>query len=144
MWYMFDGGKRNEDVLGFFQIVKCIFVWQGYCINVVWRCYKYCTWRAASLHSLTPFVISSEGLSPCGPHPAPYAVPAPDYSSLLPDYEDAVKQTPPPSYRAATLMATADPERALPVSTYFVWSVYMIYGSLIYTYGALNFSAIRL
>lgn len=65
--------------------------------------------RAHALQSLTPFVISSEGVvTPAVP---PYAapVPAPDYSSLLPDYEEAVKQTPPPSYRAATLMAAADP-----------------------------------
>ncbi|CAH0715496.1 unnamed protein product, partial [Brenthis ino] len=78
---------------------------KGYCISVVWRCYKYLTMRTHALHSLTPFVISSEGVVTPAP---PYAAPAP-YSSLLPDYEEAVKQTPPPSYRAATLMAATDP-----------------------------------
>lgn len=79
---------------------------QGYCISVVWRCYKYLTMRAHEIHSLTPFVISSEGVvAPAYSAPAP----APDYSSLLPDYEEAVKQSPPPSYRAATLMAQTDP-----------------------------------
>ncbi|PZC81427.1 lysosomal-associated transmembrane protein 4A isoform X1 [Helicoverpa armigera] len=77
---------------------------KGYCISVVWRCYKYLTMRAHALQ--TPFVISSEDVPGA---PLPYAAPAPDYSSLLPDYEEAVKQTPPPSYRAATLMAAADP-----------------------------------
>lgn len=89
---------------------------QGYCISVVWRCYKYCTWRAATMHSLTPFVISGEGIMTTGPVPPYLAPPAPDYSSLLPDYEEAVKQTPPPSYRAATLMAAADPNATAIVS----------------------------
>ncbi|XP_073956823.1 lysosomal-associated transmembrane protein 4A isoform X2 [Choristoneura fumiferana] len=85
---------------------------KGYCISMVWRCYKYLTMRAHALQSLTPFVISSEGLAA-----PPYApAPAPDYSSLLPDYEEAVKQTPPPSYRAATLMVNADPAITTPES----------------------------
>ncbi|CAH1638245.1 unnamed protein product [Spodoptera littoralis] len=80
---------------------------KGYCISVVWRCYKYLTMRAHALQ--TPFVISSDDVVSTG-QLAPYAAaPVPDYSSLLPDYEEAVKQTPPPSYRAATLMAAADP-----------------------------------
>ncbi|XP_072949302.1 lysosomal-associated transmembrane protein 4A isoform X2 [Epargyreus clarus] len=82
---------------------------KGYCISVVWRCYKYLTMRAHSLQNLTPFVISGEGVVG-----APYVPPAPDYSSLLPDYEEAVKQTPPPSYRAATLMANAEPAIVTP------------------------------
>ncbi|XP_013145361.1 PREDICTED: tetraspanning orphan receptor [Papilio polytes] len=73
-----------------------------YCLRVVWRCFKYLS--MLSIPALSPFVISSEAASP---GPVPYA-PAP-YSSLLPDYEEAVKQTPPPSYRAATLMAVIDP-----------------------------------
>ncbi|XP_047511658.1 lysosomal-associated transmembrane protein 4A [Pieris napi] len=85
-----------------------IFI-KAYFINMVWRCYKYLTMRSHALSGLTPFVISGEGLaSPSGPAPAPL------YSSLLPDYEEAVKQTPPPSYRAATLMAQVDAPRALP------------------------------
>ncbi|CAG9786777.1 unnamed protein product [Diatraea saccharalis] len=83
---------------------------KAYCINVVWRCYKYLTMRTHALQSLTPFVISSEGVVSAAPAPPPYVspAPAPDYSNLLPDYEEAVKQTPPPSYRAATLMTTPD------------------------------------
>lgn len=74
---------------------------KGYCINIVWRCYKYLTMRAHALQS--PFVISSdEAVNPA--QMAPFA--AADYTNMLPDYEEAVKQTPPPSYRAATLMAT--------------------------------------
>lgn len=81
---------------------------KGYCISVVWRCYKYLTMRTHALHSLTPFVISTDGVvTPAPPYTAAPAL-AP-YSSLLPDYEEAVKQTPPPSYRAATLGAPADP-----------------------------------
>ncbi|KAI5630907.1 hypothetical protein NE865_16385 [Phthorimaea operculella] len=89
---------------------------KGYCISIVWRCYKYLTLRAHAMQSLTPFVISTDSVvgmngAPVGA-PGYMAAPAPDYSSLLPDYEEAVKQTPPPSYRAATLMAGADVERA--------------------------------
>ncbi|CAG9102528.1 unnamed protein product [Plutella xylostella] len=79
---------------------------KGYCISIVWRCYKYLTMRVHMRESLTPFVISSEGVVSRAP-PAPS--PAPDYSTLLPDYDEAVKQTPPPSYHAATMMAAADP-----------------------------------
>ncbi|XP_030030673.1 lysosomal-associated transmembrane protein 4A isoform X2 [Manduca sexta] len=79
---------------------------KGYCISVVWRCYKYLTMRTHAAASLTPFVVGAGAEEPLPPYAAP---PAPDYSSLLPDYDEAVKQTPPPSYRAATLMAAADP-----------------------------------
>lgn len=100
--------------INLFNIQYNAFVFQAYSISVVWRCYKYCTWRAATMHGLTPFVIS-EGIMP-GPLPPYLASPSPVYSSLLPDYEEAVKQTPPPSYRAATLMAAADPTVAAIVS----------------------------
>ncbi|OWR42216.1 lysosomal-associated transmembrane protein 4B isoform X1 [Danaus plexippus] len=80
---------------------------KGYCISIIWRCYKYLTMRSHAVHNLTPFVISSEGtVTP--------AYPAPDYSNLLPDYEEAVKQTPPPSYRVATLMADNNPAPSQP------------------------------
>lgn len=85
---------------------------KGYCISVVWRCYKYLTMRSHSL-TLTPFVISSPAGAANSAH-SPHATQAPPYSSLLPDYEEAVKQAPPPSYHAATLMTSADVPLATP------------------------------
>ncbi|XP_041979468.1 uncharacterized protein LOC121733317 [Aricia agestis] len=81
-------------------VVLCAFVLavvvKLYWIGVVWRCYKYLTMRTHALAQLTPFVITP------APAPlAPSAAPPAPYTSLLPDYEEAVKQTPPPSYRAA-------------------------------------------
>ncbi|XP_052741191.1 lysosomal-associated transmembrane protein 4A isoform X2 [Bicyclus anynana] len=95
-------------VLSFFMTAVLL---KAYFISIVWRCYKYLTIRSHGLDRLSPFVISTDGVvvPPAPAYSGP--PPAPDYSSLLPDYEEAVKQTPPPSYRAATLM-TADPANA--------------------------------
>ncbi|CAH2246757.1 jg8811 [Pararge aegeria aegeria] len=84
----------------------------AYFISVVWRCYKFLTMRTHAMHAITPYVIASSRsrVLPCPP-PTSGASAMPAYSSLLPDYEEAVKQTPPPSYRAATLM-TSDPADA--------------------------------
>lgn len=80
-------------------IVLMIFlasmVLKAYTINIVWRCYKYLTLRQqairTSIHYIMPSDIPTERIPPMEP----------DYSSLLPDYEAACKQMPPPSYQAA-------------------------------------------
>ncbi|XP_044735373.1 lysosomal-associated transmembrane protein 4A isoform X2 [Chrysoperla carnea] len=68
---------------------------KAYCIGIVWRCYKYLTLRQQALrsaiHYIMPGDIPTDRMPPMEP----------DYSSLLPDYEAACKQTPPPSYQAA-------------------------------------------
>lgn len=71
-------------------------LWKAYCISIVWRCYKYLTLRQQAMRSTVHYILPGEG-SERGPEP--------DYSTLLPDYEQAcasaMKQAPPPSYQAA-------------------------------------------
>lgn len=69
---------------------------KAYCINIVWRCYKYLTLRQDAL-LLGPYVVSGDAVPVTLPAPRP----APD-AALLPAYEEAVKQAPPPSYQVAT------------------------------------------
>lgn len=67
---------------------------KAYCIGIVWRCYKFLTFRQQAMRSSIHYIMPGEERQP-----------EPDYSSLLPDYEaacaQAMKQTPPPSYQAA-------------------------------------------
>lgn len=78
-------------LLVFFRV---IFFLQAYCIGIVWRCYKFLTFRQQALRSTIHYIMPGE---------AGERQPEPDYSSLLPDYDtacaQAMKQTPPPSYQ---------------------------------------------
>ncbi|XP_055716421.1 lysosomal-associated transmembrane protein 4B isoform X2 [Phlebotomus papatasi] len=77
-----------------------VVLMKAYAIGIVWRCYKYLTMRQHNLRSMLPYII------PDVSHRQER-----DYSSLLPDYDEAIaqsmKQAPPPSYQVA--MATAIP-----------------------------------
>lgn len=74
----------------------------AYAIGVVWRCYKFLTFRQHSLRSTLPYTI-------------PVTIDAANVSQerdnnlLLPDYEEAItqslKQAPPPSYVVAMAMS---------------------------------------
>ncbi|GAB0086502.1 uncharacterized protein DMENIID0001_079070 [Sergentomyia squamirostris] len=80
-----------------------VVLMKAYAIGIVWRCYKYLTMRQHNLRSMLPYII------PDVSHRQER-----DYSSLLPDYDEAIaqsmKQAPPPSYQVA--MATAIPPNA--------------------------------
>uniref|UniRef100_A0A0K8TP39 Putative lysosomal-associated transmembrane protein 4a n=1 Tax=Tabanus bromius TaxID=304241 RepID=A0A0K8TP39_TABBR len=72
-----------------------IVLLKAYAIGIVWRCYKYLTIRQH--RSMLPYII---------PHVSSTTTRQErDYSTLLPDYEEAIaqsmKQVPPPSYQAA-------------------------------------------
>ncbi|XP_055694937.1 lysosomal-associated transmembrane protein 4B [Lutzomyia longipalpis] len=77
-----------------------VVLMKAYAIGIVWRCYKYLTMRQHDLRSMLPYII------PDVSHRQER-----DYSSLLPDYDEAIsqsmKQAPPPSYQVA--MATSIP-----------------------------------
>lgn len=74
-----------------------IVLLKAYAIGIVWRCYKYLTMRQHNLRSMLPYIIP---YVPSAQHNQER-----DYSTLLPDYDEAIaqsmKQPPPPSYQAA-------------------------------------------
>lgn len=73
---------------------------KAYAIGIVWRCYKYLTLQRQTLATLLPYLIpdANNGILGGGRMER-------DYSSLLPDYDQAIaqslKQAPPPSYSMA-------------------------------------------
>ncbi|XP_055390381.1 lysosomal-associated transmembrane protein 4B isoform X2 [Condylostylus longicornis] len=86
--------------------VTIVFL-KAYAIGIVWRCYKYLTLRQHNIRSMLPYIIphvsSTGGLNSEGR----------DYSTLLPDYEEAIaqsmKQQPPPSYQVAMSNIQVEP-----------------------------------
>lgn len=73
---------------------------KAYAIGIVWRCYKFLTLQRQTLATMLPYLIPDvNGTLPSGGRMER------DYSSLLPDYEEAIaqslKQAPPPSYSMA-------------------------------------------
>lgn len=73
---------------------------KAYAIGIVWRCYKFLTLQRQNLTSMLPYIIPDVGGGSTASHRLER-----DYSSLLPDYDEAIaqsmKQAPPPSYQVA-------------------------------------------
>lgn len=76
---------------------------KAYAIGIVWRCYKFLTLQRQNLASILPYLVpdmngNGGGMTGVGRMER-------DYSSLLPDYDEAIaqslKQAPPPSYSMA-------------------------------------------
>lgn len=82
---------QTLSVIVLFSFISVVFL-KAYAIGIIWRCYKYLTMRQHNIRSTLPYII-----------PDVTAVRQErDYSSLLPDYEEAIlKQAPPPSYSVA-------------------------------------------
>lgn len=74
---------------------------KAYAIGIVWRCYKFLTLQRQDLATLLPYLIPDVN---GGPMTSAGRMER-DYSSLLPDYDEAIaqslKQAPPPSYSMA-------------------------------------------
>lgn len=96
--------KLNPQTLSVLVLIGFIlFIFlKAYAIGVVWRCYKFLTFRQHNLRSTLPYTI-------------PVTIDATNVSQerdnnlLLPDYEEAItqslKQAPPPSYVVAMAMS---------------------------------------
>jgi len=82
---------QTLSIIVLFSFISVVFL-KAYAISIIWRCYKYLTMRLHNLRATIPYII-----------PDVSAVRQErDYSSLLPDYEEAIlKQAPPPSYSVA-------------------------------------------
>lgn len=74
---------------------------KAYAIGIVWRCYKFLTLQRQNLTSMLPYIIPDVSGTNGGADRRLER----DYSSLLPDYDEAIaqsmKQAPPPSYQVA-------------------------------------------
>lgn len=98
--------KLNPQTLSVLVlIVFILFIFlKAYAIGIVWRCYKFLTFRQHNLRSMLPYIIPD----------APDTVMRQerDNNSLLPDYDEAVAQSlklaPPPSYVVAMAMNNKD------------------------------------
>lgn len=81
---------QTLSVVVLFSFISVVFL-KAYTIGIIWRCYKYLTMRQHNIRSMLPYIIPDVTVRQ-----------ERDYSSLLPDYEEAVlKQAPPPSYSVA-------------------------------------------
>lgn len=92
--------KLSPQTLGIVVLIAfvCTILLKAYVIGIVWRCYKYLTMRRHNMRSMLPYIIPDVSTRQ-----------ERDYSTLLPDYDEAIaaslKQTPPPSYQVAMFNA---------------------------------------
>lgn len=99
--------KLNPQTLSVLVLIGFIlFIFlKAYAIGIVWRCYKFLTFRQHNLRSMLPYII------PDAPDTANMRQER-DNNSLLPDYDEAVAQSlklaPPPSYVVAMAMNNKD------------------------------------
>ncbi|XP_062545090.1 lysosomal-associated transmembrane protein 4B isoform X3 [Armigeres subalbatus] len=99
--------KLNPQTLSVLVLIGFIlFIFlKAYAIGIVWRCYKYLTFRQHNLRSMLPYII------PDTPEAANVRQER-DNNYLLPDYDEAVAQNlklaPPPSYVVAMAMNNKD------------------------------------
>jgi len=81
----------------------CVVMFKAYIIGIVWRCYKYLAMRQHNLRSMLPYIIPDVSTRQ-----------ERDYTTLLPDYDEAIAQTlkqqPPPSYQVAMASTTQLPD----------------------------------
>uniref|UniRef100_A0A336LX09 CSON006829 protein n=1 Tax=Culicoides sonorensis TaxID=179676 RepID=A0A336LX09_CULSO len=85
--------KLSPQTLSIVVLLSFIIIvfLKAYAIGIIWRCYKFLTMRQHNLRSMLPYIIPDVSNLRQDR----------DYNSLLPDYEEALKQVPPPSYSVA-------------------------------------------
>lgn len=93
---------QTLSVLVFIGFIIFIFL-KAYAIRIVWRCYKFLTFRQHNLRSILPYII------PDSTETAANTRQERDNNLLLPNYDEAVTQglkiAPPPSYVVAMAMS---------------------------------------
>lgn len=101
----------DELVIVVLVVFLCIVCLKAYAIGIVWRCYKYLTLRQQSLRTLLPLGIPDLSNAQMGAEERAY-------STLLPNYDEAVaqfmKQAPPPSYQVAMSNYQGQQQQQLP------------------------------
>lgn len=114
---------QTLSVLVLVGFILFIFL-KAYAIGIVWRCYKFLTFRQHNMRSMLPYIIPDIPDTPESNNRRQER----DSNSLLPDYDEAVaqslKQAPPPSYVVAMSMnnkgitqVDATPEEAVNVNS---------------------------
>jgi lysosomal-associated transmembrane protein len=97
--------KLSPQTLSIFGLIAFVLIvlLKAYAIGIIWRCYKYLTMRQHNLRTMLPYIIPD----------VTHLRQERDYSSLLPDYDEAIaqslKQPPPPSYQVAMSNSTPVP-----------------------------------
>ncbi|XP_065094206.1 lysosomal-associated transmembrane protein 4B isoform X1 [Ochlerotatus camptorhynchus] len=98
---------QTLSVLVLIGFILFIFL-KAYAIGIVWRCYKFLTFRQHNIRSMLPYIIPDIPDTPESTNMRQER----DSNSLLPDYDEAVaqslKQAPPPSYVVAMSMNNKD------------------------------------
>ncbi|XP_055592953.1 lysosomal-associated transmembrane protein 4B [Uranotaenia lowii] len=97
---------QTLSVLMLIGFILFIFL-KAYAIGIVWRCYKYLTFRQHNLLTMLPYIIPDTTDTTNLRQER-------DNNSLLPDYDEAMaqalKQAPPPSYVVAMAMTNKSDE----------------------------------
>lgn len=106
----------------------CVVMFKAYIIGIVWRCYKFLAMRQNNMRSMLPYIIPDVATRQVSVINRQHLkctyvgnlrkFKERDYTTLLPDYDEAIaqslKQQPPPSYQVAMATTTPLPDNSIP------------------------------